>query len=646
MGDGEFANNPSPTPKRAGPLILQELVSVCPAVVAGLLLAARSCFVHLDLPAPDVARILAATKASRSSAYETMASLAELLPTLARPRGRPPKPTQVASSSSSADAATLTRAVLAYVMRHPGCVHRDRVRQTYSDGFRHFILEQHEKHTALDVEVFAAAIEVPLGTLKDWLRVPPTAPSAPSPAPSPSPSESPAAESLHIQTVLDAWPRWEGTFIDFCEHARRDLHVPFGRMLVAYVLDAHGVRHQTRRHGRSSNEIASRGSFITFFPGAQWVGDGMQVPVVVDGQRFTINFELDVDAHTGAFVGLSVRDEEDSAAVIEAFDSGVATTGAPPLALLLDNKPSNHTSDVDAAMGDTLRIRATIERPQNKAHVEGAFGLFSCALPDLVLDTRRGPRALAGAFARIVAELWARTMNRRPRADRDGRSRVELYADTPSTEQIEDARRQLREIAEKQERARRTLQARRRPEVLALLDDHFTRLGLLDPERHVRIAIAAYPLNAIVAGIAIFDGKKRAATLPEGADARYLLGIVRNVAHKAEGEHAARAMLALRLEVRDRMLAPLRAARDVICASSDAARVSADCIDHALATESPLDRVFWLDALADFLTLRSRDEQRDRFLDAARRIHATFAVTIRERHDAVRVLAERLLPVT
>ena len=121
------------------------------------------------------------------------------------------------------------------------------------------------------MEVFAAAIEVPLGTLKDWLRVPPAAPNAPAPplAPSvPAPSESPSAETLHIQTVLEAWPRWEGTFVDFCIHVRRDLHVPFGRMLVAHVLDAHGVRRATRRDGRSSNEIAARGSFVTFFPGA------------------------------------------------------------------------------------------------------------------------------------------------------------------------------------------------------------------------------------------------------------------------------------------------------------------------------------------------------------------------------------------
>src|SRR3979409_1955991 len=62
-------------------------------------------------------------------------------------------------------------------------------------------------------------------------------------------------------------------------------------------------------------------------------------------------------AASGAAVGISVRDEEDSAAVVQAFTQGVATTGGTPLALLLDNRPSNHTPEVDAAPHDTTPPR-------------------------------------------------------------------------------------------------------------------------------------------------------------------------------------------------------------------------------------------------------------------------------------------------
>lgn len=56
----------------------------------------------------------------------------------------------------------------------------------------------------------------------------------------------------------------------------------------------------------------------------------MQVPVVINGERFDFNLELNVDAYSGAFVGASIHDEENSRAVIEAFEDGVETTGARP----------------------------------------------------------------------------------------------------------------------------------------------------------------------------------------------------------------------------------------------------------------------------------------------------------------------------
>ena len=620
------------------PSLAEKLLSVCPVVVAALLLLARALCGLLALPAPSVAEILAATKAPRSTAYELLDVIVELLPTLVRTRGRPPKPT---TTTTTTEGGALTRAVLGYVMGHPGCVRRGEARQHYSDAFRRFVLDLRAEHEAVEIEAFADATGLPLGTLKDWLQRPtsPTEATEPEPA---APAR-PDAEGPQMQTVLDAWPRWEGGFLGFCEHVQGELRVPFGRDLVARILEVHGLRRRAKRDGRRPDEIALRGAFRTFFPGAQWVGDGMQVPVVVDDRRFTFNLELDVDAYTGAFAGASVRREEDAAAVVEAFNDGVLTTGAAPLALLLDNRPSNHTPDVDLALGDTIRIRATPERPQNKAHVEGAFGLFSQVLPELVLDTRRGEHALAAAFLSLIVQVWARTTNHRPRKDRGGRSRVDLYSDPPSDEQVEQARRELRETAERQERARRTLEARRRPDVLLLLDTHFARLGLLDPERHIRIAIAGHPFDAIVDGIAIFEGKRLAKTLPDGVDARYLHGIVRNIAAQTEGEHMARRLFALRIEARDTMLASLVAARDIACAVPDTTRVVADCVDRALAVQSPLERTFWLDSLANVIRARDPAQHPALFAAAARRIEATFALTPRERHDAVRLLADRVV---
>jgi transposase InsO family protein len=415
--------------------------------------------------------------------------------------------------------------------------------------------------------------------------------------------------------------------------------------MVRRILATYGRRRSSPRKGRSPDGIALRDTFKTYFPGAQWVGDGMQVPVTINGTRFDLNLELYVDASSGALVGLSVRNQEDAPAVIEAFDQGTTTTGQPPVALLLDNRPSNHTPQVEGALGNTILIRATPERPQNKAHVEGAFGLFSQVLPSLVLDTTQAPLDLARHLLWVVSTLWACTTNHRPRKDRGGRSRADLYTDRPSEDQFEQARRELEALAERQELARRTLEARRRPEVLGLLDSHFAQLGLLDPNRHIRIAIAAYPLDAILAGIATFEGKRSTGTLPPDADARYLLGIVRNVAAQAEGEAIARRLLELRLNARDQTLASLVIERDSLFALRDLHHACQDCADEAMATQSTLERLFWLDSLAGLIRSRGADRLKELYLDCIRRIYATFAVPHRERQDAARHLADQLVPL-
>ena len=71
------------------------------------------------------------------------------------------------------------------------------------------------------------------------------------------------------------------------------------------------------------------------------------------------------------------------------------------------------------------------------------------------------------------------------------------------------------------------------------------------------------------------------------------------------------------------------------------------CVDNALDTPSNLERSFWLDALVETLReISDDDERKRRFRYAAQRIEATFAVTPRERHDAVRYVADRLVPLT
>lgn len=425
---------------------------------------------------------------------------------------------------------------------------------------------------------------------------------------------------------------------------RTELRIPYGHTLIASILAAHGQRRPKRRPGRSPDEKALRGAFDTFFAGAQWEADGSTLGVRINDRVYCFNLELEVDAHTTAVVGASLRDEEDSTAVIAAFRDGIMTTGAPPLAQLLDNKPANQCHEVLEALGDTLRIPITPGRPQNDAHVEGTFGLFKSAAPDLVVSARTG-RELAAAIACLVVTTWARATNHRPRKDRGGRSRVQLYREKPTPEEVHAAKKALVERLRKQELARKTREARTNPVVRAMLDEAFDKLGLVDEVGSVKDAIARYPLNAVLAGIATFEGKRTAGTLPETARARYLLGIVRNIAQRDEGLAIARALLQARLDARDRVLQGFVAARDQLLEENPDQTAAIDAlIRAALATVSHVERIFFLAAAAEII--REQPAPQALLERAARRIHTTFRVTHADRLDAFRFLAEHGVPLS
>jgi hypothetical protein len=333
-------------------------------VTAGLLLSARGLAAPHGLGMPSVAQILEATGATRSRAYEIKDAIVALLPTLARSPGRPRAERDVAPPSKLVE---LTVEALRFVMRQPGCVQVGEGRTRYSDHYRRFVIELRERHADVMSSDFAEAIQIPLGTLEDWMRTTALDERAGNDATGPledradndasgslddhagdgtcDPRHPVAHDAKHaqIETVLVAWHAWRGGFGAFCGHVRRDHRLELGNTLIASILFAHGARTPGRRGGRSRDEEALRGSFQTFFPGAQWVGDGKQLAVVLDGKTFPMNLELVVDAASDAAVGISVRDEEDGIAVVEAFQHGEQTTGDQPLALLLDNRPSNHT---------------------------------------------------------------------------------------------------------------------------------------------------------------------------------------------------------------------------------------------------------------------------------------------------------------
>jgi hypothetical protein len=623
-----------------------------PAWQAGLLLAAGQVARELELEVPSTPSILQATGSGRSRAYEMRRRVLDQMVEQQRPPGRPP-----AEPSPPPDAelrAELSGHMLRHLRSHPGCISAGPVRQHYSDGLRHFILELRQRYLQLPLEAFAQAVQIPADTLADWLRVPPIA-VEPEPESGPKDKEGWALRApprnlmlARIETILAEWKQWDGTFSAFGHHVRHHLHISWGNTTIGDILHQHGVRTPNRRPGRSPDEKALHKQFATFFAGAQWVGDGSSIPVQLLGHWFVFNLELMTDAHSGAFTGFDVRDYEDSQAVLSAFHDGVRTTGQPPLALLLDPRPSNLAPEVYDALGPTFLIPATPGRPQNKAHVEGAFGLFSRQVPPLVFHGST-LREIARQILTLVLDTWLRASNHRPRADRDGRSRAQIYLEAdPTPEEIEQARTALRQRLRKQERANQTRHRRADPLVRHTLDQAFQHLGLPDPSGNVRDAIARYPLDAVIEAISTFEGKLLAQTLPPTADGRYLLGIARNLAQEHEALEIAHALWKNRSAAQDHGFRHLHTQHQLILDQTPGQRpldlVSAFA-DRALDANRRIDRMFWLETTAETILAQPPSATEPLFHFAAQRIAATFRVNYRQRLKAIRFLAARILPL-
>jgi len=619
-------------------------------LVAALLLLARPHLRALDLATLSAATVLEATGAAKSRAYELAAALRGQLDELVAPVGRPPASVGEPCPERADALRELTRRTLEHLLAHPGAAQRTGAKTHYDDGFRDFVVAQCEAHPELEVAAIAEALMLPITTLRDWLRAARAGveqarvlDSSERDSIRDEPSSG-SVSALHIETVLAQWSSWRGTFCGFCEHIRTHHGVPFGRTAIASILEHAGKRRPSKRRGRSPDEAALRGAFESFFPGAVWVGDGCELVVELEGQRFALNLELIVDAHSGAFVGIDVRDHEDADAVIQSFEDAKQTTSTNSLALLLDNKPCNHAPAVHEATEPTLVIPATTGRPQNKAHVEGAFGLFSQHAPPLRIEgatTKQRARSLS----ELAARLFFGALNMRPRAGRKGLSRIELYRDAqPTTAQVEDAKAALQARLDKQLAAKRTQRARQDPVKRAYLDDALAQLELSDPTGSFQSAIARYTLDDITNGIAIFTGKRNAGTLPGGVDIRYLLGIVRNIAHQREGLAIATALWDERIEARDIVFRSLTNERDALEHVDLNARL-VDFVDRALVTDRELERYFWLDSAAKVVLEHPPEQRRAAFERAARRIHTSYRVPYEQRLYAARVIARKVLPL-
>jgi hypothetical protein len=321
-------------------------------------------------PTASTVEICRTVKANRTSVYEQLGRISERVKELADARpGRPVVEVATAAVDDEVASLRLTVEVLEYRLRHPGSVVDHQGRTSYADGFRRFLLECRDQWPAT-LASFAQAVRVPIDTLRDWCRQDRPETLEPPKKRPPVPVD---ASELTRQ-IVNEWMRWVGPARAFIGHAAQCFDISAN--LVARLMKILGLIRPRRR-----KPPRYRGSTRPLSPGTMLVTDGKWITIrLLDSeQTLYLNWQGIVDQATGCDTAVVVTEQEDAAAVREAYERSVQfLAGLVPDALLHDNKPCYEDGKLRQTLEDagTDMLPATSGRAQNKAILEGAFGLW------------------------------------------------------------------------------------------------------------------------------------------------------------------------------------------------------------------------------------------------------------------------------
>ena len=320
--------------------------------------------VSLDASIAEICRNL---DANRPSIYEQAQRIQQALGHLAE--ARPGRPSAAQPLQPPQHLFELTIDVLEFRLQHPGSVCKLRHRTTYAPAFQRFILKRHDQLQDCTLEGFARAVRIPLDTLRDWLRrdheiLVPEAKQRP-----PILVEA----SLTTCEIVDEWLGWVGPLRPFLTYAAEIFGVSTAQ--IAKLFKILGI---TSTHKKKT--FRYRGSTQTLAPATILVTDGKWLTVKLPKDvTIYFNWQAMVDQTTGCHTAALVTEQEDAKAVKAAFETSVRFLGGKtPLALLHDNRPCYQDAEMrDAIESQGARlIPATPFRPENKAILEGAFGLW------------------------------------------------------------------------------------------------------------------------------------------------------------------------------------------------------------------------------------------------------------------------------
>ncbi|MEA3469182.1 MAG: hypothetical protein U9R57_13295 [Thermodesulfobacteriota bacterium] len=543
-------------------------------------------FLHLDLD-DSLKSICEKARVNRTQVYERKKQLENILDglELASP-GRP-----VAIENECPDATwKLREKILLYRLDHPGAmVIKKSGRASYSDGFVRFILDLLDEWPG-SLNCFCRQVAVPYATLREWCKKDENQPYVKQPD---RPYNLPANASKDFRCIVEDFAIWDGGTRDFFKYEA--VRMNLGPTPIRRVLVICGMLPV-----KSPKAPRYRGSTTRCQPGSILVTDGktIEARLIPIDKKLTFNWQGIVDQATICHTGVVVTKTECAAGVLDAFESSCNFMGRPPSALIHDNKPIHNDQGMRIHIGKTTTmIPATLNRPENKASIEGEFGKYEQAVGTIYLDDST-PQTLIHSAVREILRAYTAGVNHAGRAEFNGKSRQQVLRETcPDPEKD---RKFIEQLHADHNSAKRVDTLPTEEVSRLLLDEGFKRFGIkeLDLDGKTRQWLAGrYSPEAIRQGLAIFGTERDKGRLQNDMAHRYLVKVIQNCQAEIDLRRQEEYLRAFAEIERRGWLQQLEEDFTTLKAESNGSTPEKDlafCLsDNAVFGGLPLQRTFW-----------------------------------------------------
>ena len=417
--------------------------------------------------------------------------------------------------------------VLRFQQIHPGSIVKYKKRNDYSSGFKRFILKLYDSLVPeeLNQQRFASASEIPIDTIRKWLKldiedlVKQEAKIMDTKHKMIIPEE---ANELIIK-IAEEYENWCNSMQGFIPYIAYKFSLTYNNVkrVLKILLIINPRKKKPPRY---------RGSRMDVAPGSVLEIDGKEIDIEFkdSNQRTKRTVTACIDQGSGSMTGFSVEREETTNSVMKAYKNSVDTLGKPPLGLVNDGKACYENDEFKREVeADAIKVKATPNRGQNKAGIEGSFSEYEREFGTIVLDDSSKESLITSAVHEIFRAFFAGRDNA-GRVEFDGKSRLRVLRDfCPSEDQIQRDLKFLRKLKARHEKQKQTYQDERSHVLLDLIFQDWD-LESRDKKGHLRKYLSYCEPGAIRRSGAVFASKMKRGVLNKKYNHRYLAKLVQS----------------------------------------------------------------------------------------------------------------------